>query len=220
MFGYAVPFWIQPYVIARTGSAFAGMLLSLVPLLTIVASVPLLGVYPSVRQVAGVVGGLALMAVLMANELRTDVRMGDLILAAITPCAYATANTYVKRRFNGVPPLALTMTAMALTAAMLVPISLTTEPIHVNEHFRTALLALLVLGVLGTGLATFFFYTLIQHRGPLYAAMVAYIIPCVAVALGWLDNEVIAPSHLLVLAGILAMVALVQTERAGRDGGG
>jgi drug/metabolite transporter (DMT)-like permease len=208
--GYAVPYALQPYLVARHGSAFVGMMVSLVPLLTIVVSVPMLSVWPTVRQAMGVVGGLGFMLVIMGDGLRRDVPAWDLLLASAVPLTYALANTYVKQRFAGVSALALSMTALLASGGMLLPLSLGTEQIEAGEGFGGALAALLVLGVLATGLAMFVFYRLIHDHGPLYAGMVAYAIPAIALLWGWLDGEALTALQVAGLLGIFVMVGLVQ----------
>jgi drug/metabolite transporter (DMT)-like permease len=212
--GYAVPYVLQPYLVARHGSAFVGMMVSLVPLLTIAASIPLLAVYPTLRQVIGVVGGLGFMLVIFGDGLQRDVPPLDLLLAAAVPLTYAIANTYVKRRFRDVSPLALSMAALLLSGAMLLPWSVSTETVVMDERFTVALTSLLVLGVVATGLAMYMFYRLIRDHGPLFAGMVAYAIPAVALLWGWLDGERLTLTQLMALAGIFAMVALVQASPA------
>ncbi|NOY29232.1 MAG: DMT family transporter [Planctomycetes bacterium] len=52
-----LPFVIQPYVMMQAGEhAYFGMLVALVPLATIMASIPMLGIWPSRRQLIGVLG--------------------------------------------------------------------------------------------------------------------------------------------------------------------
>jgi drug/metabolite transporter (DMT)-like permease len=208
--GYAVPYVVQPYLVGRHGSAFVGMLVSLVPLLTIAVSVPMLSVVPTWRQVVGVVGGLGFMMVLFGDGLRREVGVWEVGLAVAIPLAYAVSNTYVKKRFAGVSPLALSMAAMLLSAGMLVPVALGREGVVVGEDFGLAMVSLVVLGVVATGLAMYMFYRLIHDHGPLYAGMVAYAIPAVAVMWGWLDGERLSWVQVGALAGIFAMVWLVQ----------
>jgi len=213
---YCVPFCMQPYVIDKVekaaghGSAFAGMLVSFVPLFTVVVSIPLLKVYPTRRQLLGVIGGLVFLFCLFANELKQDVPLMYLVLGSISPLCYATGNAYIKRRFHHVSPLALSFAALAITGMLLAPASAATNRITVNESFGLAFGCLALLGVVGTGITTFLFYRLIHHHGPLYAGMVAYIIPCLAVVIGWLDNERITAGQLGAILGVFAMVGLVQ----------
>ena len=58
---YSWPYALQPYLIGLHGSGFIGMTVAFVPLLTILVSAPMLGVYPTRRQLLGVLGGLACM---------------------------------------------------------------------------------------------------------------------------------------------------------------
>lgn len=73
------------------------------------------------------------------------------------------------------------------------------------------LLAILVLGVLGTGLAYVINYALIATEGPTAASVVTYLVPAVAVGLGvTFLGEPIGPNLLTGAALILLGVALVR----------
>jgi drug/metabolite transporter (DMT)-like permease len=216
LIAYCVPFCLQPFVLAKVqdvaghGSTFIGLIICLVPLCTALVSVPMLKIYPTRRQVVGICGGLAFMLLLYIDELKHDVPLGYLLLGAISPLCYATGNAYLKRRFQGVPPLVLALAAMGLAGLMMTPLSMATETVRFNETFRHASGSLAILGVICTGLATYLFYMLIQHRGPLYAGMITYIVPCVAMLAGWLDKENVTLSQVVAILGMLAMVGLVQ----------
>src|SRR5262249_4499515 len=60
--GFAWPYCLQPWVIGREGSAFMALMVSFVPLLTIMISLAVLRVAPSARQGIGVIGSLVCMA--------------------------------------------------------------------------------------------------------------------------------------------------------------
>ena len=69
--GTAVPFAVQPYCLAQGfGHSYFGMMVGLVPLATIVVSVPMLGVWPTGRQVVGVLGGFVCMLLLVHDGTR------------------------------------------------------------------------------------------------------------------------------------------------------
>ncbi|MEX0712399.1 MAG: DMT family transporter [Pirellulales bacterium] len=216
LIGNAFPYALQPYLVASHGSAFIGMTISFVPVLTILVSVPLLGVYPSKRQLAGVAGALVCMAALMADGLQRRVPPADLLLAATVPLGYALANIIVRRHLRHVPSLALSFTSLALAAAGLLPLawSLPGENVSANESLGLAIGCLAILGVVGTGLAMVMFNRLIQNQGPLFAGMVTYLVPIGAVIWGWLDREPVSLVQLAALAGILVMVALAQSGAA------
>jgi drug/metabolite transporter (DMT)-like permease len=216
--GFAIPYSLQPLVIrlvdnvAQHGSAFGGMMVSFVPLLTILVSIPMLRVLPTRRQLIGVLGGIFCIYLLYAAELHAGVPLRYLFLGAITPTVYAFSNTLVKKRFSEVPPIALVVTEMSLCACLLVPLAAVRGDVNPSSgNFPLAVVCLVILGVLCTGIATAMFYTLIQGHGPLYAGMVTYIIPCISMLVGHLVGETITMRQVGAMVGILLMVALVQS---------
>jgi drug/metabolite transporter (DMT)-like permease len=95
---------------------------------------------------------------------------------------YAIGPLQMKRRLQGVPPVATaaaTMTAAALVLTPAVPFVL---PSHAPGLDTVG--SLLVLGAGGTGFAFLIFYTLIAEIGPGRATVVAYIAPGFSVVYG------------------------------------
>ncbi len=218
LLGFIWPFVVQPYLIGKyQNSSFIGIMPALVPLLTIAASVPLLRVHPTARQLAGVVIGLACMVLLVGDGLDRAMAWPDLLMALSVPACYATANTFLKRRFGNVPATALTFAAMALSALVVAPLAAATEPVRADgATLAWSVAALAQIGILGTGASILMFYILVQTRGPLYAGMVTYIIPLGAMAWGWLDAERISVVQVGAVVAILCMVAVVQNDPRGR----
>lgn len=211
--GSAYPFVMQPHLIGKHNhSALFGMMVALVPLLTILASVPLLRLWPRPRQAIGVAIGLACFVTLAGVGQRIGVGLGDLALAATVPAAYALSNTLVKRGLAGVDVLTMTTLMLICAGCVLVPIGLVREPMRVGDAAAVwkAIGSVAVLSVIGTGLASVGFFWLIQRRGPLFAGMVTYLVPVGALLWGGADRETITPGQVLALGGILAGVALVQ----------
>jgi hypothetical protein len=54
------------------------------------------------------------------------------------------------------------------------------------------------------------FIDLVVKEGPLFAGMVTYVVPVLALAWGAIDGETITGQQLAAIGGVLAMVALVQ----------
>jgi drug/metabolite transporter (DMT)-like permease len=216
--GSIYPYIMQPYLIGKhQDSAFFGMMVCLTPLLTIIVSVPLLRVMPTVRETAGVLLGLLCMGLLLREGGVRGIVGWDLVLAALVPTSYAISNTFIKRRLSGLPPLFMTAMILGLTSIVITPIGAALEgvkPVADAELWR-ALGVLAWLGIIGTGIATVLFYRLIQTHGPLYAGMVTYIIPIGAMAWGWVDNETITARQLAALGGVFIAVAMVQWKKRG-----
>lgn len=219
LIGYAWPYTMQPFLVGRHGSGFIGMMVGLVPLLTVLVSVPLLRQWPSLRQAIGVFGGLACLALIMRDGLDRSVPLPHLFLAISVPLGYAISNTLIKRHLSGVPSLSLTLWCLGSSVLVLGPLALSREELRAGgETLLVGTLCVAVLGVVGTGLAIFGLYRLIQLRGPLYAGMVTYLIPLGAVLWGWLDGEEVTTLQLAAMAGVIAMVVLVQWPERRRPG--
>ena len=63
-----------------------------------------------------------------------------------------------------------------------------------------------ILGVLGTSIATIVFYNLIKIKDTVFASMVTYLMPIVAIIFGVLDGEIINAIQLFGMALILGGV--------------
>jgi drug/metabolite transporter (DMT)-like permease len=216
--------------------------------LTILVSIPALRIVPTRRQLLGVIGGLVCIGVVFREgNLRLDVPLADLAMAATVPLAYCLSNIVLKLRCADIGTLPLAFANLTLAAAILVPIGWTVEGVipaansvpetstvsdidtpeenistsgstrgpFANPTALVSILCVVWLGIVGTGAANFMFYKLIQEHGPLFASMVTYFIPTIALFWGWLDNEHITPLQIVGLLGTFIMIALVQTSRPG-----
>ncbi|MDA3961580.1 MAG: DMT family transporter [Planctomycetota bacterium] len=207
---YAWPYCLQPYLVAHYGSGFIGMMVAFVPLLTILAQIPLLRLRPQAMHIIGVLGGLACLYLVMEDGHERAVPISALLLAVTVPAGYAIGNTLIKRRFTEAPTMALTTWCLLFATLAVMPVALFQEGMPSGDHIVSASAAIVVLGVLGTGAAIAGLYHLIRIRGPLWAGMVTYVIPLGAIGWGWVDSEQVTLLQCLAMAGVLAMVALVQ----------
>jgi drug/metabolite transporter (DMT)-like permease len=209
--GFAWPYSIQPHLVARDGSAFVGITVSFTPLLTVLVSIPILGTYPKPRQLAGVLGALVCLGLLMRDGWERAIPAIDLLLALSVPLGYAITNTLIRRYLRHVPPLELTLLALSVTTVILAPLAIHSPgPGGSTDQLVWAVAAIFVLGVFGTGLAMFLFNVLIHGHGPLFAGMVTNLVPVGALLWAWADGEQVTPLQIGALAGLLVMVTLVQ----------
>lgn len=226
--GTTWPFVVQPYCLGRGfGHSYFGMMVALVPLATIVVSVPMLGVWPTRRQLAGVLGGFACMLLLLQDGRERGMSLALLMLAVTVPVTYALGNTYLKWKLSHVHSVPLTTLVLALAAAWLIPLELAPGLLHrlglggpsQPTDVAMALGSLALLGTVGTGAAVLAFIHLVVKEGPLFAGMVTYVVPVFALGWGAFDGEKITARQLMAIAGVLAMVALVQmgSQPGGRD---
>jgi drug/metabolite transporter (DMT)-like permease len=230
--GCAWPYFIQPWVISRQGSAFMALMVSFVPLLTIGFSLALLRTLPTWRQGLGVLGALGCLAMLMLDGVQRSVPLSQLALALTVPLGYAAANTVIRKWLAHVASVLLTGVSFVLTASVLAPfawtmpgpngaatsVAATSEAMAAaSTTWRIAFWSLAALAVVGTGVATYVFNHLVRRHGPLFAGMTTNVVPLGAVVWGWIDGEPISQSQFVAMLGILAMVSLVQYGGAARS---
>ena len=65
---------------------------------------------------------------------------------------------------------------------------------------------MIILSVVGTGLAKIMFNNLIQISSPVFSTSVAYLIPIVAVIWGFIDGEKV--SYLQLVAGAIILLGI------------
>jgi drug/metabolite transporter (DMT)-like permease len=216
----APPQVIQAYVLEQGfGHGFFGTMVAAIPLLTILVSVPMLGVRPSLRELAGVFGGLVCVFLLVEEGLQRGMSWSLLGLTMLIPLSSAISNTFYKWKLPDVP--AAPMTAVILLVAGLVLLPLHAAPqalaaLHIGAPVGATVTAdaityLLLLGIVGSGLSTLAYVWLVLERGPLFAGMSTYVVPVIAMLWGTLDHETISPLQTGAIAGVLGMVALVQS---------
>jgi drug/metabolite transporter (DMT)-like permease len=216
LIGYAWPYTLQPILVAKHGGALIGMSVSFVPLMTVVLSLPLLGVVPTRRQLVGVLGALACLLAILYDSLQRDISLVDFLLAGSVPLGYSIANICIRRRLAHISSLDLSFLSMLWTALCLIPLC-GVDPTSIPETSVFPwwpLAAIVLLGTLGTGLANWMFNLLIIQQGPLFAGMVTNLVPLGAILWGWADHEHVSALQIAAMVGLIFMVALVQTGAA------
>lgn len=212
LFGYVWPFALQPFLIERIGHGFIGMMVSFVPLLTILVSIPILKTYPSRLQLGGVLAGILCIGLVMADGIDRNAPPVLLALAVTVPLFYAIANSIIRRNFQHIPVFQLVAVLMTVSGIILTPFSLAFETITIGPDFVVAVIAMVILAIIGRGIATLMFYRLIKERGPLFAGLVTYVVPMGALMWSWLDHEQITLKQTLALIGVLLIVVVVQRD--------
>ncbi|TWT77856.1 EamA-like transporter family protein [Posidoniimonas polymericola] len=221
----AYPYAMQPGLISLgVEHSFLGMMVAFTPMSIMLFSIPVLGVWPSARQLIGVVGGFVFLSVLMLDGHFRGYSFGLLALAISVPLSYGLANAYLKKKLHKAPPLPATAAMLAASGVVLLPLVAAGPTIGLAgpaepTDYPRAIAALAMLGPVGTGLMMWLWVRLVNTQGPLFAGMVTYVVPLVAMMWGAFDGERITVSQLVSIAGVLSMVALVQYRAAAKPAG-
>jgi len=217
LLGYIFPYAVQPFLVKLIGHGFIGMMVVLVPIFTILVSIPLLKTYPSRKQFLGVLIGMVCLSLIVIDGLDRNVSGLYLVMALCVPLCYAVSNTIVQRSLQDLPPIILVAVFMTAGTIALTPLALIFETVTIDNNFVPAIVAILLLSVFARGIAMLLFYKMIKVNGPLFAGMVTYVIPIEALMWSWLDNERITVIQVSSIIIVLLVVGVVQRDIVHRN---
>ncbi|MEP7016585.1 MAG: EamA family transporter [Actinomycetota bacterium] len=200
----ALPFTLFALGEERVSSALAGIGNSITPIATVLFSLLLLRNDPiGARKLVGVlIGFLGVLVILQPWQSQGRPDLLGFGITLVAGASYGLGWTYTKRFLGKADFGGLTLpTAQMLTSAGQMLVALTiwwiTQRARLNLaapwslHANTVggspfwpVMAVLTLGVLGTGIAMSFQYDVVRAAGPTVGASVTYLIPVVSVALG------------------------------------
>lgn len=212
----AVPYTLFAIAEQTVPSSLAGTVNATTPLWTaLLAYAASSDTLLTIRRIGGLVIGFTGALILLSPWNATDLGSTLGILASLgAALSYGLSYVYQARYVTnrGFPPLVLAfgqLCASTVLLALTLPIVGGRTP----QLTGMVLLAILVLGILGTGAAYVINYALIATEGPTAASVVTYLVPAVAVALGvTFLGEPIGANLLTGAALILLGVALVRRQ--------
>lgn len=217
--GTAAPFVMIPWAEQYIDSSLAGLLMSIGPIATMFGAW-LFGIEEDVsfRRIFGLLLGLAGAVFLLSDGFSS---MGQahlwaqLVTVAASLC-YVIGNLTV-RRMQHLNWLVIAAGGMTMTACLLWPLALILEYPQPQSWSFTTWQMLLWLGVMPTALAFSVRYYLISRAGPSFTSYVGYLIPAIAVVIGYAFlQEAITFTKLAALALILTGLILAQKARSSR----
>ena len=183
---FAVPFFLISWGEKSIDSAVAAILDATVPLFTIVLAHFLLrDDKMTLPKVLGLLIGFTGVVVLLSKDIGTSssslLGQAAVVLASVF---YAGSSIYVRKTTEDTPGILRSAGPLvSATLFMWVAAFLFESPVKV-PHLGITWVALLFLGVLGTGLAFILAFYLIHEIGPTRATMVTYLFPLGGVILG------------------------------------
>jgi drug/metabolite transporter (DMT)-like permease len=212
---------VLPFTLITVGeqsidSALASILNATVPL-TVIVLAPLFlpdeGI--TIPKVAGLSVGFAGVILLVAPGLvnLSDADLtGELMMIGSSIC-YGVGNVYSKRNVHGLRPMIPALFQVTFAAAIVIPLALVIEhPIGRISPAPEAIVAVIWLGILGSGFAYLCYFTILAHWGATRTSMVAYLLPVVGIALGAaVMQDPVTLNRLAGTALIITGIALVNS---------
>jgi drug/metabolite transporter (DMT)-like permease len=213
MLNSGIPFACFAFALLSISTGLSAILNATVPMFGALIAWLWLKDKPNTSRIVGLVLGFAGVAMLAWDKATfkpgaSGVAPGWAVLACLLACiCYGISASYTKRYLTGLPPLVTAAGSqtgaslgLAIPAAFMWPAQM---------PGTAAWLALLVVGVLCTGLAYILFFRLIENAGPPRALSVTFLVPVFAVLYGFVFlGETVTPWMLLCAAVIVCGTSL------------
>jgi drug/metabolite transporter (DMT)-like permease len=214
----AVPFTLLAWSEERITSALAAVLNASTALFTALAAAVLLAERLRRPQLVGLglgFAGVAVAAGVGGSDLADSSWTGSLAALGAGAC-YGVGFAYARRHLEGVSPLVASAGQLVAATAMLAPFAVLSTAAEGADLEPHRVLAVVLLGVLGTGYAYVLNYRSIAELGSTRAAVVTYLVPVVAVVVGVLFLDERFELRLLVGGGLIILGIALLHERIRR----
>jgi drug/metabolite transporter (DMT)-like permease len=215
--GSLVPGFLFCIAETKIDSTLAGSLNALTPIFVILAGFVLYGTKVSNIKVLGIFLGLLGSALLFI--VKKNANLGDLsyvLLIVLATILYGVNVNMVQRKLKGVSS---TMIVAFAFSSLIIPCLLILLYTGFFKHplttapFKKAVLAASVLGIIGTAFASIIFYVLMKRGGLVFASLVTYGIPFVAIGWGMVYGETINGAQVICLLIILCGVFIANLNK-------
>lgn len=216
LLGIVIPFSLITWGEQSIDSALAAILNGSVPLFAIVLAALVLPDEPiTVNRLVGLLIGFGGVVVLTSPNLRAGFSSSLVAELALigSAVAYGAAGVYARRYVRDVPPL--TNAFLEVGFAFVISLGLAvafSNPLATRIEASTVL-AVVWLGMVGSGLAYLAFFWLLSRWGATRTSTVAYLLPVVGLALGMVvRHEQVTLLTLVGTAMVLSGVALANSR--------
>lgn len=217
VFGNLLPAFLFAIAMTKLDGSLGGILNSLTPLCVAVTGIAFFRTRISSQKLLGVLvgfGGLVLLTVtpvLMGQKSIEFTNLNYSLLILLATFLYGINVNMVSQYLRGVNPVHIATVSLAF---MTIPTAIVLwwqgfQHLDFNDSkVQGAILASTGLGVFGSAIATALFYILVKRAGGLFASLVTYGIPFIALMWGVFDHEAISLLQILCLGIILIGVYL------------
>ena len=213
LLGNLFPAFLYAAAGAHIASSLSGLLNSMTPIFTLI-----IGLIFYQQRIGG--SQLLGMGIAFAGSLLLIFGSGQggdfsvnpyALLVVLATVMYGINLNYVKKHLNALPSMLLTTSVLATLGPVAGIMLFSGDFLEraIRPEATLPLLYTIVLGALGSGLATVLFYRILQMTTPVFGSSVTYLIPIVAVMWGVADGERLTLQHYLGMLGILVGVYLV-----------
>ena len=201
LFGTFIPAYLFAIAQTQIDSSVSSILNSLTPLNTLVFGAMAFGLQFRRNQIFGVLIGLlgSMLLILNGAMRHPEQNYYYAFLVLIASVCYAINVNLIKKYLSDLTPLSIStgnFLILLFPALIVLFFSGFFDVVQIDE-VKQSVFFILILGVVGTGIANIIFFKLVQMSSPVFATSVTYLIPVVAFSWGLLDNEILTPIQFL-----------------------
>jgi drug/metabolite transporter (DMT)-like permease len=198
IFGNLLPAFLFAEAITKLDSSLAGILNSLTPICVVVIGIFFFKDKIKSQKILGVLTGflglvlLTALPLLLNNKSISFDNLGYTLLIVLATFLYGINVNMVGHYLKGLNPIHVATVSLAFMTIPAGIILLQQGFFQVNFNdtvVRKSVLESVALGVAGSAIATALFYILVQKAGILFASLVTYGIPFIALFWGFIDGE-------------------------------
>lgn len=196
----------------KVNSSLAGILNSLTPLFVIVIGALFFKSTIALKKIVGVVIGFTGLLILSLSKGGVEIdNFWFAMMILLATLMYGINVNLVSHYLKDIDPLKMATVSLAFvaipTAIVVWQQDIVSMAIY-DENVRWSIVAAVLLGIVGSAIATALFYVLIKKAGGLFASLVTYGIPVVAIIWGIWAGENVTLIQVSCLAMILGGVYL------------
>lgn len=217
--GSFFPVYLFAFAETEIDSAVASILNATTPLMTLIFGIIFFRIIFTQNKAIGVILGLlgTLGLIFSGAKVNPDQNYLYSGLVVLAAACYAINVNIIKRYLYDVSALAIAagnfLVLLIPAIIILVFTGFSIEDVSGSKDTFNALIYVLVLGVVGTGIALIIFNKLIHMSDPVFSSSVTYTIPVVGLFWGLVDGEVFTWLQLVSAAVILLGVFIVNRNR-------
>ncbi len=216
LLGSFIPAFLFCIAETKIDSTLAGTLNALTPIFVILAGLVMYGNKVAPNKIWGIVLGFTGSVLLFVSQKHEGLgELGYTGFAVLATILYGVNVNMVQQKLKGVPSTVIVAFAFSVLTIPAVFILWYTGFFSLpfsNAAYQKATAASCFLGVLGTAFASVIFYVLMRRGGLVFASLVTYGIPFVALGWGWAYGESVTVAQVICLLIILSGVYLANLD--------
>lgn len=217
--GNALPFFLISWGQQTIDSGVAGMIMAIMPLMTMVfahyfVEGETLNRYKAIGFCMGISGVTLLLGPVFGGGFHALLSG----IAIFTAATFYAVNAILIKRLPRFSPMVGACGVLIAASLVMLPFWLVFAPAN-DSISNASMLSVIWLGIGPTGIATIILFTVIDRAGPTFLSTINYLVPVAAFFAGaWILSEPVSWHHFAALATILGGIAITRFRASAAPG--